>query len=281
MSGITLPESGGHDFLYTRRDFQQVREMLYRQTGISLSPSKEQMVYSRLSRRLRSLHLDSFAAYFAYLQRHPEECQQFVNALTTNLTAFFRERHHFDTLAELAREPTRQHRPLRIWSAASSTGEEPYSIAMTLVEVFDSFQAPVQILASDIDTRVLETARQGIYPLERVEALEPALKRRFFLRGCGPNAGKVRVLPELRSLVEFRQINLLGERWGVAGGLDAIFCRNVMIYFDKPTQIALLERMTRLLRPNGLFFAGHSENFVHAGHLVRAVGRSTYRPAVA
>ncbi|WP_160285443.1 CheR family methyltransferase [Pseudomonas knackmussii] len=281
MSGITLPNPGGHEFLYTRRDFLQVRQVLYRRTGISLSESKEQLVYSRLSRRLRALRLDSFGAYLAYLAENDEEWQQFVNALTTNLTAFFRERHHFDTLATLARDPARRHRPLRFWSSASSTGEEPYSMAMTLVEAFGSFQAPVQILASDIDTRVLETARQGIYPLERVESLELARKQRFFQRGSGPNAGKVRVVPELRQLVEFQQINLLDARWDVQGEFDAIFCRNVMIYFDKPTQTALLERLVRLLRPDGLFFAGHSENFVHAGHLVRAVGRSTYQRVAA
>ncbi|MCY1269403.1 Chemotaxis protein methyltransferase [compost metagenome] len=266
----------GHEFLYTRRDFQQVRERLYQRTGINLSENKDQLVYSRLSRRLRSLGLDSFAGYFAYLEGHPEEWQQFVNALTTNLTAFFRERHHFDSLAALALRQLRQHRPLRFWSAAASTGEEAYSMAMTLVETFGNLAPPVQILASDIDTRVLESAREGIYPLERVEALDAERKKRFFLRGSGDNAGKARVIEPLRSLVEFRQINLLEADWGIPGGLDAIFCRNVMIYFDKPTQTRLIERMVQLLRPGGLFFAGHSESFAHAGHLLRAVGRTTY-----
>ncbi|MDF3935776.1 CheR family methyltransferase [Pseudomonas citronellolis] len=276
MSGISLPVPGGHEFLYTSRDFQQVRRLLYGRTGISLSESKEQMVYSRLSRRLRSLQLRSFAEYFGYLEGHAEEWQQFVNALTTNLTAFFRERHHFQALAELAARQARGHRPLRFWSAASSTGEEPYSMAMSLVETL-GFDAPVRILASDIDTGVLETAERGVYPLDRVDALSLAQKQRFLLRGKGANAGKVRVVEELRRLIEFRQINLLDSAWGVPGDLDAIFCRNVMIYFDKPTQTRLLERMVRLLRPGGLFFAGHSESFVHAGHLVRPVGRSTYQ----
>lgn len=276
MSGISPPVPGGHEFLYTRRDFQQVRRLLYGRTGISLSESKQQMVYSRLSRRLRALQLPSFGEYLAYLEGHDGEWQQFVNALTTNLTAFFRERHHFQTLAEVAARQVRTHRPLRFWSAASSTGEEPYSMAMSLVEALGP-DAPVRILASDIDTGVLETAERGIYPLERVEALALAQKKRFLLRGRGPNAGKVRVVEELRRLVEFRRINLLDDAWGVPGELDAIFCRNVMIYFDKPTQARLLERMVRLLRPGGLFFAGHSESFVHAAHLVRAVGRSTYQ----
>lgn len=266
-----------HEFHYTRRDFQQVRERLYQHAGISLSENKQQLVYSRLSRRLRSLRLGSFAEYFAYLESHEEEWQQFVNALTTNLTAFFREKHHFDHLGRLAAEQVQDHQPLRFWSTASSTGEEPYSMAMTLVDALGSFAPPVELIASDIDTGVLGQARQGIYPLERIEALSPAQKRRFFLRGTGGNIGKARVVRELRQMIDYRQINLLDRDWGIPGGLDAIFCRNVMIYFDKPTQTRLLERMVRLLRPGGLFFAGHSENFVHAGHLVRSVGRTTYQ----
>lgn len=261
------PVFGNQEFHYTREDFQQVRERLYRLTGISLAESKAQLVYSRLSRRLRLLRLGSFAEYFTHLDREPGEQQLFVNALTTNLTAFFRERHHFPLLADLARRQLQRHRPLRIWSAAASTGEEPYSIAITLVEALGSFDPPVKIVASDIDTGVLDCARQGVYPLERLEQMPAPLKKRFFLRGTGPNAGKARVVEELRQLVEFRQINLLEADWSIAGELDAIFCRNVMIYFDKPTQTRLLERMVALLRPEGLFFAGHSENFVHASHL--------------
>ncbi|AYC32586.1 chemotaxis protein CheR [Pseudomonas cavernae] len=272
---------GAHEFGYTLEDFERVRRLLYQKAGISLAPSKAQMVYSRLARRLRCLQLCSFSEYLAFLERHSEEWQQFVNALTTNLTAFFRESHHFDQLATLARLRAKEGRPLRFWSAASSTGEEPYSMAMTLVEVFGSFAAPVQIIASDIDTGVLDYARQGIYPEERVAQLAPALKQRFLQRGTASNAGKVRVVPELRQLVEFRQINLLEANWGIPGGLDAIFCRNVMIYFDKPTQARLLERMVRLLRPDGLFFAGHSESFMHASHVVKLVSRSAYQPVLA
>ncbi|MGH8436976.1 MAG: CheR family methyltransferase [Pseudomonas sp.] len=272
---------GAHEFSYTLEDFERIRRLLYQKAGISLAPCKAQMVYSRLARRLRCLHLYSFAEYLAFLERHSDEWQQFVNALTTNLTAFFRESHHFEQLAALARQRGQEGRPLRFWSAASSTGEEPYSMAMTLVEVFGSFSAPVQIIASDIDTGVLEYARQGIYPQERVAQLPTALKQRFFQRGVVNNAGRVRVVPELRHMVEFRRINLLEANWGIAGGLDAIFCRNVMIYFDKPTQARLLERMVRLLRPDGLFFAGHSESFVHASHVVKLVSRSAYQPALA
>lgn len=268
----------GRDFDYDRGDFEKVRQMLYQRAGISLSDSKEQMVYSRLIRRLRSLNLASFREYFEVLARDAEEWEQFVNALTTNLTSFFRENHHFEHLAQFLRERGGEQRPLRVWSSASSTGEEPYSLAITAMETFRSLTPPVRILASDIDTMVLEVARQGVYQLSRLEQLPAERKRRFFLRGTDENLGLAKVREELRQLVEFRQINLLDDNWGIQPGLDAIFCRNVMIYFDKPTQLRVLARMVRLLRPDGLFFAGHSESFVHADHLVRLIGRTIYRP---
>lgn len=265
------------EFHYTRDDFERVRKLVYQRAGISLSDSKEQMVYSRLARRLRSLNLGSFAAYFEYLQQDEEEWQQFVNALTTNLTAFFREEHHFDSLAKHLRQHAGERRRMRIWCSASSTGEEPYSIAITAMEAFGSLTPPVDILASDIDTGVLATAAEGIYPLNRIDQLSAERKKRFFLRGKGAQAGKVRVRDELRAMIEFRQINLLDSQWDLAPGLDVIFCRNVMIYFDKPTQQKLLGRMVHLLRPDGLFFAGHSESFTQAGHLVQLIGRTVYR----
>ncbi len=268
---------GEHEFGYNDRDFEQVRERLYRRAGISLATSKQQMVYSRLARRLRQLELRTFSSYLAYLDHHPEEWQPFINALTTNITAFFRERHHFDQLAALAKDPSRRSRPLRFWSAASSTGEEPYSMAIALHQALGERAQGVQIIASDIDTGVLETARRGVYPVERLEQLDPAVKKRYFQRGTGANAGLARVVPELRQMVEFRRINLLDADWHLSGGLDAIFCRNVMIYFDKSTQVRLLERMVRLLRPDGLFFAGHSESFVQANHVVKLVSRTVYQ----
>ena len=267
------------EFHYRAEDFQQVRRLLYQRSGISLSESKDQMVYSRLARRLRALGLDSFSAYFGHLQQHDEEWQEFVNALTTNLTSFFRESHHFEALAEYLQKHPRRNGPIRIWCSAASTGEEPYSLAITAMEAFDSLRPPVQIIASDIDTGVLHIAAQGIYPLNRIDPLSMARKKRFFLRGKGRQEGMVRVRDELRELIEFQQINLLDPRWPIEPGLDVIFCRNVMIYFDKPTQQHLLERMVKLLRSDGLFFAGHSESFVHATHLVRLIGRTVYRPA--
>ncbi|MNP04401.1 Chemotaxis protein methyltransferase [compost metagenome] len=151
-------------------------------------------------------------------------------------------------------------------------------MAIALHQALGGRATGVQIIASDIDTGVLETARRGVYPLERIAQLEPALRKRYFQRGTGSNAGLARVVPELRQMVEFRRINLLDTDWHLASGLDAIFCRNVMIYFDKTTQAQLLERMVRLLRPDGLFFAGHSESFVQASHVVKLVSRTVYRP---
>jgi chemotaxis protein methyltransferase CheR len=268
------------EFHYTAGDFERVRSLLYQRAGISLSATKDQMVYSRLARRLRSLRLRSFTEYFAYLDRHEEEWQQFINALTTNLTSFFRENHHFDMLAAHVRKHAHERRPLRIWCSASSTGEEPYSLAMTVIEALGSLTPEVEIIASDIDTGVLSTARAGVYPEQRVEQLELPRKKNFFLRGKGAQQGNVRVRPELQALIDFRQINLLDTEWDITPGLDVIFCRNVMIYFDKPTQSKILERMIKLLRPDGLFFAGHSESFVHASHLVKLIERTVYRPVV-
>ena len=268
------------EFAYSTADFEQVRSLLYQRAGISLAASKESMVYSRLARRLRALRLTSFGQYFTYLHEHEDELEQFTNALTTNLTSFFREEHHFPMLAaHLQRLYREQRRPLRIWCTASSTGEEPYSLAMTAVEAFDSSKPPVTILASDIDTKVLAHAAAGIYELERLSGLDEQRKRRFFLRGRGSHEGQARVKDVLRQLLQFRQINLLAPDWPVKGGLDAIFCRNVMIYFDRPTQLQLLERLMPLLQPQGLFFAGHSESFGHAGHLVKLIGRTVYRHA--
>ena len=267
------------EFHYTRADFERLRRLLYQRAGINLADSKEQMVYSRLSRRLRHLGLSGFGSYCDTLERDVQEWQQFVNALTTNLTAFFREGHHFEQLAAYLRQHAQARRTLRIWCAASSTGEEPYSLAMTCMEALPGQQPKVSILASDIDTGVLATASQGIYPMERVEQLSAQRKQRFLLRGKGSQAGKVKVRDELRALIEYRQINLLDPDWEIDAGLDIIFCRNVMIYFDKPTQHRLLERMVALLRPDGLFFAGHSESFIQAGDLVTLIGRTVYRPA--
>lgn len=269
-----IPE---REFNYADADFARVKAIIYRKAGINLGDSKKQLVYSRLARRLRVLQLNNFDEYLAYLDHNKTEQQEFINALTTNLTAFFREAHHFSILADYVRSRNAAAGKLRVWCAASSTGEEPYSIAMTLVEAYGTYAPPVEIIASDIDSAVLQFAAQGIYSLDRLDALSLEQKKQFFLRGKGRNNGHAKVIDKLRQLIEFRQINLLDRDWQLGAGFDVIFCRNVMIYFDKPTQLQLLERMVRLLKPDGLYIAGHSESFSHASHLVKLVAKTTYR----
>ena len=267
------------EFEFTAADFERVRKLIHEHAGIALSGAKQDMVYSRLARRLRAVGDKTFAQYLARLERGDRrEWETFINALTTNLTSFFREGHHFETLAQhLAKIAER--RTVRIWCSAASTGEEPYSIAMTAVDAFNSFTPPVSILASDLDTSVLAQGEAGVYPQERVDKLPRETVARFFQKGANAQAGMVRVRPELQRLIAFKRINLLEASWPVQGPLDAIFCRNVMIYFDKPTQYRILQRFLPLLREDGLLFAGHSESFLHAGDLFRPLGRTVYARA--
>jgi chemotaxis protein methyltransferase CheR len=266
----------------SQADFERVRSMIHRHAGIALNPSKKTMVYSRLRRRLRVLGQSDFAGYLDTLERNGSEqpeWQEFVNALTTNLTSFFREAHHFPVLAEYLRQRAAQA-PLQLWCCAASSGEEPYTLAMTARDAFDGQAAPaVSILATDIDTAVLERARQGVYPIDAVAKLDPGVLRRHFLRGSGASQGLVRVRPELGAMITFRQLNLLEPRWPLDTRFDAIFCRNVMIYFDKPTQLRVLQRLAPRLKPGGLLFAGHSENFTHARELFELQGKTVYRLA--
>ena len=278
-----LPSSNAisrdREFTFTEHDFERVQKMIYARAGISLNKSKQDMVYSRLARRLRATGINNFNDYLALLEGdNDEEWEAFVNSLTTNLTSFFREQHHFPLLAEHALKQSKRHH-VQLWCSAASTGEEPYSMAMTLVDAFGSFTPPVSIVASDVDTNVLAKAEAGIYPMERVEKLSADMLKRFFFKGTGKQAGLVKVRPELRALVTFRQINLLDNNWQIQGPLDAIFCRNVMIYFDKETQLKILERFAPLLQPDGLLFAGHSESFHNAGHVFSLRGKTVYELA--
>ena len=266
------------EFLFTSSDFERIRTLLYQHSGIKLSDSKSNMVYSRLARRLRATGMKSFQDYLQRVERdQSEEWDAFINALTTNLTAFFREPHHFPLLRDHVL--SLRKRPLRLWCSAASTGEEPYTMAMTMVDAFGSFKPPVQIIATDIDTNVLSKAQAGIYPLDRVEKLPPETLKRFFLKGSGNNAGYVQVRKELRDLISFRQLNLLDAHWPVSGLFDVIFCRNVMIYFDKDTQYKILKRFAPMLEAHGLLFAGHSESLHHAADFFKLRGKTVYELA--
>ncbi len=265
------------DLAFSAADFDRVRAMIRAKAGIDLGPAKQNMVYSRLQRRVRERGDASFAAYLDSLRGETDpEWQEFINCLTTNLTAFFREPHHFEMLARhLATLGAGTGAPLRLWSCAASTGEEPYSIAMTVAEA-GLPPGRVQVEASDIDTRVLATAAEGIYTMDAVRGLPEPRLRRFFLRGVGRHEGKVRVQPALAGQVALRSFNLLSGAWPNQR-YEAIFCRNVMIYFDRLTQRQVLERLCAVLRPGGLLFVGHSENFTEHRDLVELVGKTTYR----
>ncbi len=276
-AGKTATET--REFHYSYKDFQRIRRLIHERAGISLSEAKRDMVYSRLARRLRARGLRRFSEYLDLLRLGDEaEWEAFTNALTTNLTSFFREAHHFPVLAQHAA----RHKPGRdfqVWCCGCSSGEEAYSIAITLAETFASLTPPVSILASDLDTQVLRRAEEGVYAMERVELLGAERVRRFFLRGTGVQAGQARVRPELRTLVSFRPLNLLAFAWPSRKPFDAIFCRNVMIYFDRATQAAILRRLASLLRPDGLLFVGHSESLFHVSETFRLRGKTVYELA--
>lgn len=268
--------TGGREFTFTSADFERVRKLIYEHAGISLSPTKQDMVYSRLARRLRETNKKSFGEYLALLERGDRlEWEKFVNSLTTNLTSFFREPHHFPILAEHLKK-LQGKSPIKIWCSAASTGEEPYSIAMTVVEAFGNFTAPVSIVATDLDTSVLATAAKGFYPQDRIDKLSPERLNRFFVRDTTTPGGGYSVKPELRRMITFQRLNLLEPNWFVRGPIDVLFCRNVMIYFDKPTQYKILARFAPLMSENGLLFAGHSESFLHAADLFRSLGKTVY-----
>jgi len=266
------------DFLLTDQDFSKIRALIHQRAGIALGAQKRQMVYSRLSRRLRELGLKEFSAYLNLLETDPngDEWQVFTNALTTNLTAFFREAHHFPVLAEHA---MKFPQPITVWCSAASTGEEPYSIAMTLIEALGSRASAASVVATDIDTQVLAKGAAGVFSIEQVSKLSSERLKRFFLKGSGAYAGKVRIRPEVAAMVKFAQLNLLDQKWPLNEPFDAIFCRNVMIYFDKPTQGKILQRFAPLLKPHGLLFAGHSENFSFANQTFRLQGQTVYELA--
>jgi len=274
-----ISDSRTREYTFVQSDFERIKKLIYQHAGISLSSSKQNMVYSRLARRVRINGFNNFHEYLNFLERgSPEEWEAFTNALTTNLTAFFREQHHFPILEKHV-EQRKNQKKIQLWCSASSTGEEPYSMAMAMVQAFKTFTPPVHILATDLDTNVLAKAQLGVYPLDKLEKIPKEKLKQFFLKGKGHHAGSARVRPELRNMITFRQLNLLDESWPIRGPFDAIFCRNVMIYFDKPTQYKILKKFVPLLAPDGLLFAGHSESFQHAIDLFKLREKTVYELA--
>ena len=270
------------EFEFTRDDFDYLRDIVTRTTGIVAPDDKYTMYYSRLARRLRNLGLADFRAYRHYLETNTEsESIELVNAVTTNLTSFFREKHHFDYLREILipQKIKANDRRLRIWSAGCSSGEEPYTIAITLMQAIpDPERWDIQILATDIDSNVLSSGSRGVYDASRVTDLDVSLLRQFFKKGSGANAGKVKVNPLLQQFIEFKQLNLLHD-WPMREKMDIIFCRNVVIYFDRETKSKLVDRFAGQLISDGLLFMGHSESLYKSSQRFNLLGKTIYQLA--
>jgi chemotaxis protein methyltransferase CheR len=270
------------EFAFGNEDFEALRKLVKELTGINLSDQKRELVYGRLARRLRALHLRSFAEYRDLLAGDGgREIGEFCNAITTNLTSFFRESHHFDYLREQVLLPRINDRAasrrVRIWSAGCSTGEEPYSLAMTILETVPDLRTwDIKILATDLDSDVLSRAQRGIYAADRVRNMGAQRLTRFFVERRGRDGPCYEVAPDLMSLITFKQLNLM-HPLPMKGPLDVIFCRNVVIYFDKDTQRELFARVAHLQRPGNLLFLGHSESLFKVSESYSPIGKTIYR----
>ncbi len=264
----------------TDKEFEQFQSLIYQQVGIKLDTPKKSLLTSRLGKRLRELQLPSYQAYYDRVcaKGGEEELTQLVDLISTNKTDFFREPGHFDFLREQVLSQVQATRSLRIWSSASSSGEEPYTIAMTLTDAIpDRSRWDIKVLASDISTRVLAKAAAGIYDDERVAQLPQDVVRRHFLRGKGEQTGKFKVRKHLSEMIAFRRINLMAPAFPIKTPLDVIFCRNVMIYFDRSTQATLMGKFYRYLRPGGYLFIGHSESLQWIEHQFTYVKPTIYQ----
>jgi chemotaxis protein methyltransferase CheR len=271
------------DFALSNEDFRFIADTIHRQAGILLADHKRNLVYSRLTKRLRALSLPDFKSYCDLLKspKGVDELGVMINALTTNLTSFFREAHHFEhlrdtALPETVADPRGHGHRIRIWSSACSTGEEPYSIAMTIKAAGLNFAGwDLRVLATDLDTTVLQTAMEGVYDSAAAQKLPKAMSDRF-TEPLGDGSGRLRAAKELRPLITFKHLNLLGD-WPMRGPFDVIFCRNVLIYFDAETKTRLIDRFVKLLRPGGWLYLGHSETLTTANPALHLEGRTTYR----
>lgn len=260
----------------TREDFIRTARMLKERAGIVLGEHKEDMVARSLGLETKNLGVAEVRQYLDFLDQNPRapEWERFVNTFTINHTAFFRESHHFVSLAEFVKK---RSKPLSVWCAAASTGEEVYTIAMVLQENVSNAEISCSLLASDIDTQALVRAEEGVYSLDRVQPVEESLLRKYFQRGVGKRAGMVRVKPVLRNMVDFRMINLVSsENWPTDQSFDVVFCRNTMIYFEKETQSKLLDKFAQVMKPGALLFVGHSENISHLSKAFRLQGQTVY-----
>ncbi len=273
-------------FCLSDSEFAKMQKIIRDMTGISMSDAKRQLVYRRVEGRLKALGMTSFKDYLAFLESgHPDEVELFSNAVTTNLTSFFRENHHFEflrdtILPEIVKKKAKGAKRLRIWSAGCSTGEEPYSLAITLSESMRNLAGwDAKLLCTDLDSDVLATASKGIYPIARIEKVPVAQKKRWFQKCDSQGEQQVRVRDELRDLIVFKQLNLMHE-WPMRGKFDIIFCRNVIIYFDKPTQRVLMERYAQFLEDGGYLIIGHSESLYNVSNEFDLLGKTIYRKKI-
>lgn len=279
---VSAARSSRQGFEFTEGDFSKLRELVFQHTGIRMAENRRDLIYGRLSRRLRALGLQSYGAYCTLIEEgHMDELEEFTNAVTTNLTAFFREAHHFDYLADTLLpallKSNRESRRIRIWSAGCSTGEEPYTLAMILREsIPDIHNWDVRILATDLDSEVLAKAAAGVYEQQNIQRVLGDRLKRWFQKGAGANKGKAKVLPQLQELIAFSKLNLM-ESWPMKGPFDVIFCRNVLIYFDKPTQKKLFDRYAGILLEEGNLFIGHSESPMDLTDRFTLIGQSIYK----
>lgn len=268
------------EFAFTQKDFKFLSNTIHNRTGIVVSDDKFNMFYSRLSRRVRALKLSSFKEYCEVVKNDVDalETNELINAITTNLTAFFRENHHFDYLSETVipeLAANNADKKIKIWSAGCSTGEEPYSLAITLKEAGLSPQLSIDLQATDLDSNVLATANRGIYAMSRVEGMSRSRLKHWFLKGKGSQNGMVRVKQELQQMITFAQLNLMDD-WRVETK-DVIFCRNVIIYFNKKTKAWLVDKYADSLKPGGYLFVGHSESLYKVSDRFELIGNTIYR----
>ncbi len=279
---MTTDQIKQREFNFTEDHFNLLRTLVKKHTGISLSDAKQELVYGRVTRRLRKLGLKGFDQYCLLLETNPDtEMTNFVNAITTNKTEFFRESHHFDFLAKTAipylLKTRNLNRRIRIWSAGCSTGQEPFTIAMVLMEAIPAIANwDVRVLATDIDSAVLDICRQGIYSKDLIGGISKTRLKRWFRKGRGDNKGMLQVVPELQALISFKKLNLMDD-WPMRGPFDLLFCRNVVIYFDKPTQKQLLDRYSNILADDGYLFIGHSEFLLGISDRYQHLGQTIHK----
>lgn len=265
------------EFQFSKRDFERLRKLVYSHTGINLTEEKQQLTYGRFAKRLRALRIQDFGDYINLIEKGDEdEMDHFISAITTNFTSFFRESHHFDFLVEEVQRIAQGSRRIRIWSAGCSSGEEPYSIAISILKAIpDAINWDLKILATDLDKKMVAKAAAGVYDQERISGLPSDVKKAWFRKGRGENAGKVQVAADARSLITFNELNLLHD-WPVKGPFDIIFCRNVVIYFDKGVQRTLFAKFCAKQRKGGKLIIGHSENLANVSEDYKLIGRTIY-----